>query len=86
MHQAVDGALRWRFNVNQPVMGADFKVFLRIFVNEGAAEHTETADTRWERYRTRNFSTGTFDRIDDLRCRRIQAAVVERPEFNPNAG
>ena len=71
MHQAVYSTFGWRFDVNQPVVGADFKVLTRIFVNEGTTEHAEPADTRREWDGTRNLGTGTFDRINDFSCRRV---------------
>ena len=60
MHQAVDGAFRRGFNIDQPVVGADFKVFSRVFVDKRATEHTETADTRRERHGASYLRTGTF--------------------------
>ena len=79
MHQAVDGAFGWGFDIDQPVMGANFKVFAGVFVNKGAAEDTETANTRREWHRASDLRAGALDRIDDFRCRRVQGCGDRMP-------
>ena len=67
MHEAVDGALRRRFDVDQAVVRANFKVFAAILVDEGAAKHAETPNAGRQRDGSRYLSSGTLDRINDLR-------------------
>ena len=71
MHQAVDGTFGWSFNVDQPIVSTNFKVFSRVFIDKRAAEYTETADTCRERYWASDLRTGAFNRIDDFGCRRV---------------
>ena len=85
MHQAVDGTFGWGFDVDQPVMGANFKVFSRVLIDERTTEDTETANPGRERHRAGNLRARALDRIDNFGCRRVQAAVVKGPKLDPNA-
>ena len=67
MHQAVNCALGWRLNVNEAVVGANFKVLSRVLVNKRATQDTKSPCARRQGNGSRYFRPRALDSIDDFR-------------------
>ena len=84
LHQRVHG-LRGRVdNVQKTLMRAHFELFAALLVDMGRAVHRELLDARRQRDRSTNLSASALGRVHDLTRRRIEDAVVERLEPDPN--
>src|ERR1700686_2202984 len=83
LHQRIDCLLRRLQNIEQPLVGADFKLLPRFLIDMRRPQHTVLVLHRGQRYRTRDLRAGAFCRLHDLACRLIQNAVVVG--FQPNA-
>ena len=86
MHEGVDGALGWRLDVDQPVVGADLEVFAAVFVDERAAQDAEAPDARGERNRPCHLGACAPDGLYDLGRGAVEAAMIERFELDPDSG
>ena len=62
-------------DVQHPFMGADLKLFHRLFVDMGGTVDRPTFNTGRKRHRAGNHDTGTFGGFEDLIDRLIQNPV-----------
>src|SRR5688572_3654664 len=84
LHQGIDG-LRGRFDdVEQPLMGADLELLARLLVDVRRAVDGELLDPARQRDRPAHLRARPLRRRHDLRGRRIEHAVIERLQADPN--
>src|SRR6266446_6074746 len=83
LHQRIHRLLRRLQNVEQPLVGADFKLLPRLLIHVRRPQHAVLVLHRGQRNRSRNLRAGAFCRLHDLARRLIQNAVVVG--FQPNA-
>src|SRR5262249_35852260 len=84
LHQRVHG-LRGRIDdVEQPLVGAHLELLAALLVDVRRAVDGEFFDPGRQRNRPAHLSPGTLGRVDDLARRRIEDAVVERLEPDPD--
>src|SRR5258708_27921823 len=83
LHQRIDGLLRRLQNIQQPLVGADFKLLPRLFIHVRRPQHAVLVLHRGQRNRSRDLRASAFGRLHDLARRLIQNAVVVG--FQPNA-
>ena len=75
-HQHID-RLRIRIkNIDEAIMCADFKVLVRIFVDESRAAYCKPFFLRWQGYRAYNMGTGTFGGFDNPLGRLVEDTMV----------
>src|ERR1700674_3134826 len=83
LHQRVHRLLRRLENIEQALVGADFKLLPRLLIHVRRSQHAVLVLHRGQRNRSRDLRAGTFCRLHDLARRLIQNAVVVG--FQPNA-
>src|ERR1700687_372001 len=83
LHQRIDRLLRRLQNIQQPLVGADFKLLPRLLIHMRRPQHTVLILHRGQRNRSRDLCAGAFGRLHDLARRLIQNAVVVG--FQPDA-
>src|ERR1700674_5886135 len=84
LHQRVHRLRRRIDDVEQALMRAHLELFAALFVDMRRAGHREFLDFRRQRNRTADLRTGALGRVDDLARRRIENAVIERLEPDPD--
>src|ERR1035437_3869279 len=65
-------------NVQQALMGPDFKLFHGLLVRVRAAINAESFDSRWQRDRSRDAGAGPLGGLHDVARRLIQSPKVIR--------
>src|SRR5208282_238111 len=83
LHQRIDRLLRRLQNIQQPLVGADFKLLPRLLIHVRRPQHAVFVLHRGQWNRARNLRAGAFCRLHDLARRLIQNAVVVG--FQPDA-
>src|SRR5437899_3919667 len=83
LHQCIDRLLRRLQDIQQSLVGADFKLLPRFLIHVRRPQHAVLVLHRGQRNRTRDLRAGAFCRLHDLARRLIQNAVVVG--FQPNA-
>src|SRR6476646_6042923 len=84
LHQRVHG-LRGRVDdVQQALMRAHLELFAALLVDVGRAVHRELLDAGRQRNRTTDLGAGALGRVHDLARRRIEDAVIERLQPDPD--
>ncbi len=77
MHEAIDGVFGRRLDVNEAVVGTDFKVFAAVLVYKRAAQDTETPGPGGQRNWSCYLSARAPNRLDDLGRRGVEATVIK---------
>ena len=86
MHKTINGALGWRFDIDEAVVRANFKMLSRVLVDKGTAQHAKTPDTRRQWYWPGHFGTSAPDRLNDFGRRTVQTFMVKALKFYTNTG
>ena len=84
-HKCVDGALGRVHNVDETFVNAHLVLVTRRLVDERCAVHRVATTLSWERHWTDNCCTGTFCRLNDRFCRRVDDLVVIGADTDTNA-
>src|SRR6185503_15085240 len=84
LHQRVHGLRRRIDDVEEALMGAHLELFAALLVDVRRAVHRELLDLGRQRDRSTDLGAGALGRVDDLAGRRIENAVIERLEPDPN--
>src|ERR1043166_8913743 len=79
-HERVDGLRRRLEDVEQPLVRPHLELLARLLVDVRRAEDGVARHLRRQRDRSRHLGAGAFGRVDDLRRRLIEDAVVIRFE------
>src|SRR5471030_584094 len=84
LHHRVHG-LRGRVDdVQEALMGAHLELFAALLIDVRRTVHRELLDTRRQRNRATDLRTSAPGRVYDLARRRIEDAVIERLEPDPD--
>ena len=75
-HQRVHGLLRGIENVEQALVGTNFKLFARFLVHMGRTQHAILVLDRGQRDRSRNLCPSALCRIDDFAGGLVENAIV----------
>src|SRR5690606_31901763 len=86
MHEGIDGALGRRLDVDEPVVGPDLEVLAAVLVDERAAKHAEAPDAGRQRHGAGHLGAGAPHGLDDLGRRAVEAAMIERLQFDADLG
>src|SRR5205085_2110138 len=78
LHERVDGLRRRLENVEQPFVRPHLELLTRLLVDVRAAQHRVARNLRRQRNGSRHLRAGALGRVDDLRGRLIEDAVVVR--------
>src|SRR5260221_2224586 len=78
LHERVDGLRRRLENVEQPFVRPHLELLTRLLVDVRAAQHRVARNLRRQRNGACHLRAGTLGRVDDLRGRLIEDAVVVR--------
>src|SRR5471032_1641090 len=84
LHQRVHGLRRRVDDVQEALMGAHLELFAALLIDVRRAVHRELLDTRRQRYRATHLRTRALGGVHDLARRRIEDAVIERLEPDPD--
>src|SRR5262252_4493435 len=84
LHQGVDGLRRRIDDVEQTLVRAHLELLAALLVDVRRAVHRELLDLGRQRNRATDLSAGALGRVDDLAGRRIEDAVIERLEPDPD--
>src|SRR6267154_64251 len=76
LHQRIDRLLCRLENIEQALVGTDFKLLPRFLIDVRRTQHAVFVLHRGQRNRTGNLCAGAFRGLHDLACRLIQNAVV----------
>ena len=80
LHERVDRLGRRLENVEQPLVRPHLELLPRLLVDVRAAQNRVARNLRRQRDRSRHLGAGALGRVDDLRGRLIEDAVVVRFE------
>src|SRR5471032_3597305 len=84
LHQRVHG-LRGRVDdIQEALVRAHLELFAALLIDVRRTVHRELLDTRRQRNRPTDLRTGALSRVHDLARRRIEDAVIERLEPDPD--
>src|SRR5579872_1519179 len=84
LHQRVHGLRRRIDDVEEALVRAHLELFAALLVHVRRAVHREFLDARWQRDRSTHLRTRALGRVHDLARRRIEDAVIERLEPDPD--
>src|ERR1700686_3176238 len=84
LHQRVHGLRRRIDDVQEALMRAHLELFAALLVDKRRTVHRELLDFSRQRNRTTDLRTGALGRVHDLARRRIEDAVIERLEPDPD--
>src|SRR4029077_16539542 len=84
LHQRVHRLRRRIDDVQEAFMRAHLELFAALLVDKRRAVHREFLDSRRQRNRATDLGAGALGRVHDLARRRIEDAVIERLEPDPD--
>src|SRR5215813_5817130 len=84
LHERVDRLRRRIDDVEQTLVRAHLELLAALLVDVRRAVHRELLDLGRQRNRATDLGAGALGRVDDLAGRRIEDAVIERLEPDPN--
>src|SRR5471030_3519471 len=84
LHQRVHGLRRRVDDIQEALMGAHLELFAALLIDVRRTVHRELLDTRRQRNRATDLRTRALGRVHDLARRRIEDAVIERLEPDPD--
>jgi hypothetical protein len=76
LHQGIDGLLRRLEDIEQALVGADFKLLPRFLVHVRRTQHAVFVFHRGQRNRPGDLRAGALRCLDDLARRLIEDAIV----------
>src|SRR5690242_7290021 len=85
LHQRIHRVLRRLKNIEQALVGPDFKLLPALFIHVGRTKHRVEISHGRQRNGSRHRCPGAFGRIDDFGRRLVQDPVIVRLEANANA-
>ena len=84
LHQSVDRLRRWLDDVEQALVGADFELLARLFVDVRPSVDAELVDVRRQRNGTADQRTRALCRVGDVAGRLIEHTMIECLQTNTN--
>ena len=80
LHQRVYRLIGRVDDIHQTQMGTNFKLISRSLVDMRGTQHIEALDLGWQWHRAVYHRAGTLGSLNNLRCRLVDQAIIERLE------
>jgi hypothetical protein len=77
LHQCVNGLVGWVDDVHQALVGADFELVARGFVDVRRTQNVETLDAGWQWDWAFDNGAGALSGVNDFQGRLVDQLVVE---------
>jgi hypothetical protein len=82
LHQRVNGLVRWVHDVHQTLVGTDFELVARGFVDVRRTQNVKTLDAGWQWNWAFDNSAGTLGGVNDFQCGLVDQLVIESLQAN----